>query len=67
MRYRVRLIREEEGGYSVAVPGLPGCFSQGETREEALENVKEAIALYLDVVSEMSEEGEAETVQVNVA
>jgi predicted RNase H-like HicB family nuclease len=38
----------EEGGYWVEVPSLSGCFSQGETREEALDNVKEAIALYIE-------------------
>lgn len=39
---------EKEGGYSVWVPTLPGCSSQGETFEEALENIKEAIELYLE-------------------
>jgi predicted RNase H-like HicB family nuclease len=38
----------EEGGYWVEVPSLPGCFSQGETKEEALENIKEAIALHIE-------------------
>ncbi len=38
----------EAGGYWVEVPSLPGCFSQGETREEALENIKEAIALHIE-------------------
>jgi predicted RNase H-like HicB family nuclease len=38
----------EEGGYWVEVPSLPGCFSQGDTREEALENIKEAIALHIE-------------------
>lgn len=38
----------EEGGYWVEVPSLPGCFSQGNTREEALENIKEAIALHIE-------------------
>lgn len=42
------LEREEEGGYSVWVPALPGCASQGETREEALANIKEAIEVYLE-------------------
>ena len=40
--------KEDEGGYSVSVPGLPGCFSQGENFEEATENIKEAISLYLE-------------------
>ncbi len=46
--YEVLLIPEDEGGYSVTVPALPGCVSQGETREEALEMIREAIELYLE-------------------
>ena len=65
MDYVVRLIPEEEGGYSVLVPGLPGCVSQGETREEALRNIKEAIELYLEVAAEMAAEGEAASVRVD--
>jgi predicted RNase H-like HicB family nuclease len=48
MRYRV-LIEQDEGGVYVAeVPSLPGCVSQGKTRTEALDNIKEAIAGYLE-------------------
>jgi antitoxin HicB len=47
---------EEEGGYSVSVPSLPGCFSQGETIEEAIMNIREAIELYIE---SMVEHGEA--------
>ncbi len=43
---------EKEGGYSVWVPSLPGCASQGETFEEALDNIKEAIELYLQDTKE---------------
>lgn len=39
--------QEKDGGYSVSVPALPGCFSQGDTFEEALKNVQEAMKLYL--------------------
>ncbi len=46
-RYRVMLDPEEDGGYAVWVPTLPGCVSQGETREEALANIQEAIRCYL--------------------
>ncbi len=66
MTYVVQLIPEDEGGYSVLVPGLPGCVSQGETREEALANVCEAIALYLEEVSESVEGQEFETVTVEL-
>lgn len=51
MRYRVALHQSEEG-YSVFVPALPGCASQGETEAEAMENIKIAIAEYLAVVEE---------------
>lgn len=49
MTYLIQIVPEEEGGYSVLVPGLPGCVSQGESQEEAIENIKDAISLYLDV------------------
>lgn len=48
MKYTVILIPEEEGGYSVEVPALQGCYTQGETREEAIAMVKEAIEVYLE-------------------
>ena len=40
----------EEGGFTVVVPSVPGCTSKGETREEALENIREAVELYLEPV-----------------
>lgn len=43
---------EDEGGYSVSIPVLPGCLSQGETFEEALANIKEAAELYLEDLKE---------------
>lgn len=46
--YEVVLTREDGGGYSVTVPALPGCVSQGETREEALAMIREAIEGYLE-------------------
>jgi len=49
MRFKVILERAGEGGYVVYVPSLPGCVSQGETKEEALRNIREAIEVYLDV------------------
>ena len=48
MKIRVVLEKQEEGGYTVYVPSLPGCISQGEKREDALINIKEAIELYLE-------------------
>ena len=47
-RFRVILEANELGGYTVAFPSLPGCISEGDTREEALANIKEAIELYLE-------------------
>jgi predicted RNase H-like HicB family nuclease len=44
MNFKVVLVREEDGGFIVSCPALPGCHSQGESQEEALENIKEAIA-----------------------
>ncbi len=45
-------LRHSEEGFSVFVPGLPGCWSQGETEDEALENIRDAIQGYLSVVNE---------------
>jgi predicted RNase H-like HicB family nuclease len=50
MRYTVILQRETDGGYVAVVPSLPGCVSQGDTREEALKNIEEAAELYIEDV-----------------
>jgi predicted RNase H-like HicB family nuclease len=55
MKYPVALVRTEEG-YSVSCPGLPGCWSQGATEEEALENIREALREYLEVAKELAGE-----------
>jgi len=52
MMVRVVLEPSEEGGYTAVVPSLPGCISEGETRDEALANIKEAIELYLEPVED---------------
>ena len=52
MEYTVIIHSAEEGGYWVDVPALSGCYSQGETIEEALSNVKEAIELHLEELKE---------------
>lgn len=46
--YTVALLREDDGGYSVLVPALPGCFTQGPSLAEALDRVKEAIACHIE-------------------
>jgi len=48
MKYRVLIEQDEDGMFVVEVPALPGCISQGHTREEALYNIQEAIAAYLE-------------------
>ncbi len=48
MKYRVLIEQDEDGMYVAEVPILPGCISQGATREQAIENIKEAIAAYLE-------------------
>ncbi|MEO8970964.1 MAG: type II toxin-antitoxin system HicB family antitoxin [Ktedonobacteraceae bacterium] len=48
MKFKVVLEPGEEGGYTVYVPSLPGCISEGETVEDAVENIREAIELYLE-------------------
>ncbi|MEN6451798.1 MAG: type II toxin-antitoxin system HicB family antitoxin [Thermoguttaceae bacterium] len=52
MRLNVVLEPSDEGGYTVVVPALPGCISEGNTREEALRNIREAIELYLERVED---------------
>ena len=47
-KFRVILEPNELGGYTVTVPSLPGCISEGDTRDEALANIKEAIELYIE-------------------
>jgi len=56
LEYNAIFQKEKEGGFSVWVPSLPGCASQGETFEEALENIQEAITLYLEDESEEQED-----------
>ncbi len=53
MEYKVMLEKTEEG-YAVWCPGLPGCWSQGATEEEALENIKDAIKTYLETVEQLA-------------
>lgn len=52
MKIKVVLEPAEEGGYTIYVPSLPGCISEGDTEEEAMTNIKEAIELYLEPVDE---------------
>jgi predicted RNase H-like HicB family nuclease len=63
MRYKVVLQRSEEG-FSVSVPGLPGCWSQGETEQEAIESIQDAIREYLTAVTKLSSNAEVREVEV---
>lgn len=63
MKYKIALKRSEEG-FSVSVPGLPGCWSQGATEAEALANVQDAIREYLAVRDEMLRGTEVREVEV---
>jgi len=65
MKYRIALHKSEEG-YGVSVPGLPGCWSQGETEQQALENIREAIRDYLAVVDEQLKGTETREIEVVV-
>ena len=63
MKYKVNM-QETSDGYSIWVPGLPGCWSQGKTKNEALENIKDAIKEYLETVEELSKDKESRYVEV---
>ncbi|MBU2051770.1 type II toxin-antitoxin system HicB family antitoxin [Patescibacteria group bacterium] len=58
LQYNAVFQQEEDGGYSVWVPALPGCASQGDNFDKALTNVKEAIELYLEDSPEIAEEAD---------
>ena len=62
MKIKAILEPSEDGGYTAYVPSLPGCISEGDTREEAQNNIQEAIALYLEPVEDdqvLSDDAEA--------
>jgi predicted RNase H-like HicB family nuclease len=63
MRYLIKFEHTEEG-YTVWCPGLPGCWSQGDTQAEALENIKDAIQCYLETIEELAEDVQSFYVEV---
>ncbi len=65
MKYKIAIHKSDEG-YSVSVPGLPGCWSQGSTDEEALDNIRTAIHEYLSVVADQTRGAEVREVEVAV-
>ncbi|MDE3244222.1 MAG: type II toxin-antitoxin system HicB family antitoxin [Nitrospirota bacterium] len=65
MKYKIALHRSEEG-FSVSVPGLPGCWSQGVTEQEAIENIRAAIREYLAVVNDQLQGEDVREIEVAV-
>jgi predicted RNase H-like HicB family nuclease len=65
IKYKVALYNSEEG-YSVSCPGLPGCWSQGKTEEEAIINIQAAIQEYLAVIADLVPNGQLREVDVLV-
>jgi predicted RNase H-like HicB family nuclease len=65
MKYKIAIHRSDEG-YSISVPGLPGCWSQGATEAEALENIRDAIREYLSVVEEQLKDQAVREVEIAV-
>ena len=63
MKVKVVLETSEEGGFTVYVPSLPGCISEGETEEEALANIREAIELYIEPVEDELFISESKTIK----
>lgn len=58
MNLQVVLEPSEEGGFTASVPSLPGCISEGDTREDALRNIREAIELFLEPVDDDLRQGD---------
>ena len=65
MKYKIALLKTDEG-YSVSVPGLPGCWSQGITEEEALQDIRDAIREYLAVRDDLLDGSVVREVEVEV-
>lgn len=63
MKYKV-LLQHSEEGVAASVPGLPGCWSQGRTAAEALENVRDAIVEYLEAVAELTRGAETYEIEI---
>ncbi len=63
MKYKIAL-HESDEGYSVSIPGLPGCWSQGRTEAEALANIETAIREYLSVVDDLLEHAEVREIEL---
>jgi len=65
MKYKIALYKSDEG-HSVSCPGLPGCWSQGNTEEEAINNIRDAIREYLAAIDELVPDAEVREVEIAV-
>jgi predicted RNase H-like HicB family nuclease len=65
MKYKIAIHRDTEG-ISISVPALPGCWSEGDTEQEALANIKDAIRDYLDALEDRFQDAEVGEVEVQV-
>ena len=65
MKYKV-LLQQSEEGFSVSCPGLPGCWSQGSTEQEALENIRSAIREYLEAIQQSLQDADVREIEVTV-
>jgi predicted RNase H-like HicB family nuclease len=65
MKYKILLEKSEEG-YSVSCPGLPGCWSQGQTEAEAMANIQDAIREYLAAIDDLVKNADVREVEVGV-
>lgn len=63
VRFKVVVEQDQDGAYCVSVPSLPGCFSDGKTMDDALRNIREAIALHLETLDEDLPEREGISIQ----
>ena len=66
MKFNIIIVRDETGAWIAECPSIPGCFSQGATKEEALANIREAVELCLEVRAESGIPLTVETAQVEV-
>ena len=65
MKYKV-LVQQSEEGFSVSCPGLPGCWSQGQTEQEAIENIRDAVQEYLAAIEESFGDADVREIEVTV-
>jgi predicted RNase H-like HicB family nuclease len=63
MKYKVS-VKQIDEGYAIWVPGLPGCWSQGRTEDEAMDNIKDALKAYLETVDELTKDKESRYVEI---